>query len=69
MTRNHHPDNERIKRRYLIHLKEARGFSEQSLDQVAAAIDEYQAYIKYARIQKWKAARNRAAFLCLQKCY
>ena len=42
MTRMHHPDNERIKRRYLSFLKETRGFAEPTLDQVATAIDRFQ---------------------------
>jgi len=63
MTRNHHPENERIKRRYRIHLKDARGFSEQSLDQVAMAIDRYQTYTKFAdfrhfHIEKVKAFKE-----------
>jgi integrase/recombinase XerD len=44
---SHHPDNERIKRRYLTYLKEARGFSEDSLDQVAMALHRYETYTKF----------------------
>ena len=33
------PENERIKRRYLIFLKEAKGRDEASIDGVASAID------------------------------
>jgi integrase/recombinase XerD len=34
-------ENERVKREYLIWLKEARGRSEATLDIAAAAIDRY----------------------------
>jgi integrase len=60
MTRNHHPENERIKRRYLIHLKDARGFSEQSLDQVAMAIDRYQTYSKFADLRNFHVEKVKA---------
>lgn len=36
--RKHHPKNERIKRRYLAYLEEAKRMSEKTTDQVAAAI-------------------------------
>lgn len=36
--RKHHPENERIKRRYLQYLREAKRLSESSVDQAAAAI-------------------------------
>ena len=38
------PDNERIKRAYLLYLKEANGLSEASVDHAAAAIDRFQDY-------------------------
>ena len=43
----HHPDNERIKRRYLDYLKEANGYSEASLDAVAKALSRFEAYTRY----------------------
>jgi site-specific recombinase XerD len=43
----HNPGNERIKRRYLTYLKETRGFSEHSLDQVAKAISRYEADTRF----------------------
>ena len=40
----HNPENERIKRRYLDYLQQARGFSEASLDGVAKALDRFESY-------------------------
>ncbi len=40
----HNPDNERIKRRYLDYLHQARGLSDASLDGVAKALDRFEAY-------------------------
>ncbi len=40
-------DNERIKRKYLIFLKEAKGLSEQSVDSVASAINRFETYTKH----------------------
>lgn len=40
----HNADNERIKRRYLDYLHQARGFSDASLDGVAKALDRFEAY-------------------------
>jgi site-specific recombinase XerD len=44
--KTHNAKNERIKRAYLIHLKEAHGRSENLLDQVAKAIDRYESYTR-----------------------
>lgn len=41
--RKHHPENERTKRRYVEFLKHARRLSESSVDQVAAAIADFEA--------------------------
>lgn len=41
--RKHHPKNERIKRRYLAYLEEAKRLSEKSADQAAAAIAQFEA--------------------------
>lgn len=43
----HHPENERVKRDYLIWLKEARGRSEPTLDIAAAAIDRFQTHTRH----------------------
>lgn len=44
--KTHNPENERIKRRYLIHLKETKGRSEDLLDEVAKAISRYETYTR-----------------------
>lgn len=43
----HNPKNERIKRRYLAYLREAKRQSEASLDAVAAALARFEAYSRY----------------------
>jgi integrase len=60
----HNAKNERIKRRYYIWLKEARGQSEATIDQIAASIDRFEAYTKCAdfrtfHIEKVKAFKIR----------
>ena len=45
--RTHHPDNERIKRQYLVLLKEAEGKSEETLDAVAKALARFEADTQY----------------------
>lgn len=40
--RKHHPENERIKRRYLTFLREAKRLSESSIDQAAAALSAFE---------------------------
>lgn len=40
----HNPENERIKRRYFAYLKEARRYSEASLDGVAKALHRFETY-------------------------
>jgi len=42
----HNPDNERIKRKYLIFLKDAKGQSEASIDGVAMALTRFETYNK-----------------------
>jgi integrase len=44
----HNAKNERIKRRYYTWLKEARGQTEATIDQVASSIDRFEAYAKHA---------------------
>jgi integrase len=51
--RTHHPDNERIKRRYLDELKQKHGFSEPSLDQVAKAINRFETYTKFRDFRRF----------------
>lgn len=45
--RRHHPKNERIKRKYLLHLSEAMGRAESTIDQVAAHIADFEEWTKY----------------------
>jgi integrase/recombinase XerD len=45
--RRHNPKNERIKHRYLIYLKEARGKSDQTIDAAARALSRFEASTKY----------------------
>jgi integrase len=45
--RKNHPKNVRIKREYLIYLEEAKGLSPTSADQIAAAIDQFDAINGY----------------------
>lgn len=44
---NYNAANERIKRRYLAYLKEAQGYSEQSIDAAAKSIARFEAYTRY----------------------
>jgi integrase len=41
------PENERVKRRYLVFLKDAKGRDEASIDAVASAIDRFDEYNRY----------------------
>ena len=41
----HNPSNLRIKRKYLVWLKEARGLSDASVDKAAASLDRYLDYL------------------------
>ena len=45
--KNHCPENERIKRRYLDYLKEANGLAPATLDQTAAALSRFERYTRY----------------------
>lgn len=42
--RKHHPDNERVKRRYFVFLKEAKRQDEASVDAAAKAISRFESY-------------------------
>lgn len=43
----HHPDNERMKRRYFVFLKEVKRRNEASVDAVAKAISRFEDYTKW----------------------
>jgi integrase len=45
--KTHSPENERIKRQYFTYLKEAKRYSESSLDSVAKALHAFEAYTKF----------------------
>jgi integrase len=59
MTKRH-PDNERMKRRYLEHLKDAIGRDEASLDAVAKAIERFETHSKYRDFRKFHIEQARA---------
>lgn len=44
---DHHPENERIKRRYLDHLKGPRGLSEDAVDAAAVALFRFEEYTRF----------------------
>src|SRR5271166_4534873 len=52
--------NERVKRRYLQHLKEAKGRDEASLDAVAKAIDRFEEHSKFRDFKKFHVEQVRA---------
>jgi integrase len=45
--KNHHPVNERIKRKYFTFLKEAKRLSEPTLDAAAKALNHFEVYTKF----------------------
>ncbi len=45
--KRHNPNNERVKREYLIYLKEAKRYSEASLDGVAKALHRFESYTRF----------------------
>lgn len=56
----HNPANERIKRKYYIWLKEARGHSEVTIDQVAASIDRFETYGKHIDFRNFHTEKVKA---------
>ena len=49
----HNPDNERVRRAYLVYLKEARRLSEHSIDAAAAALSRFEEYTKYRDFKRF----------------
>jgi integrase len=49
----HNAENERIKRRYFAYLKEAKRYSESSLDEVAKALHRFETYTKFRDFRKF----------------
>lgn len=52
--RKHHPENERTKRRYMEYLKDAKQLSDGSIDQVAAAIADFEAVTGHRDFRKFR---------------
>ena len=51
----HNPENERIKRKYFIFLKEAERQNESSVDAVAKAISRFESYTKYRDFKTFRS--------------
>jgi integrase len=49
----HNAENERLKRRYFAYLKEAKRYSESSLDEVAKALHRFETYTKFKDFRKF----------------
>ena len=49
----HNAENERLKRRYFAYLKEAKRYSESSLDEVAKALHRFETYTKFRDLRKF----------------
>jgi site-specific recombinase XerD len=47
------PDNERIKRRYLCHLREAEGLSEKTIDHACRAIADFEAFTDWQPFKRF----------------
>jgi integrase len=47
----HNPENERIKRRYFAYLKEAKRYSEQTVDAAAKALSRFEEYTRYRALK------------------
>ena len=58
--RNHNARNERIKRKYYTWLKEARGQSEATIDQVSSSIDRFETYAKHADFASFHVEKVKA---------
>src|SRR5690348_16215838 len=53
-------DNERVKRRYLVYLKEAKGRDEGSIDFAASAIERFEEYNKGRAFRSFHIEQARA---------
>jgi len=53
-------DNTRIKRKYLVWLKDAKGFSESSIDKAASAISTYETFLKNSDFRSLHPERVRS---------
>lgn len=59
------PNNLRVKRKYLIWLQEAKGFSEASIDKAAAAISTYERFLEGKDFRAFHPERARAFKRCM----
>jgi hypothetical protein len=57
--RKYSPKNERIKRQYIQHLKEVRGFGDVAIDQFAKAVDRFETYTKHTDFAKFRLEQVR----------
>ena len=55
--RKHHPRNERIKREYFNYLEQAKRMSQSSVDQVAAAISQFEQSTNFKDFRKFHIAQ------------
>jgi integrase len=62
------PDNERIKRRYLLYLKDAKGRDEASLDSVVKALARFEEHSKCRDFRKFHVEQARAFKAHLMEC-
>src|SRR5262245_5066917 len=49
----HCPNNERVKRRYMLFLRDVRGYSEASIDIAMAAIHRFETHTKFRDFHKF----------------
>jgi len=56
----HSPENERIKRKYFVYLKEAEGHSEPTVDAVAKALSRFEEYTHYRDFKKFHYEQAKA---------
>ena len=54
------PENERVKRRYLLYLKDAKGRDEASTDAAASAIERFEDYVKRRDFRSFHIEQARA---------
>lgn len=54
------PENERIKRDYLTYQREAHGRSEQTLDQIASALAQFERFTRARNFKAFKPAHATA---------
>ena len=63
--KTHNAENERIKRRYFIYLKEAKRYSEASLDLVAKALHRFESHTRFKDFKAFRTEQAVAFKRCL----